>query len=271
MEHYISIDVEQGDKAINMIKAPLTDALKEAYLKAPDDKHDCWLFSNGYSDTTTKYTRAEHNFEWLDTILLDVDNKQSDPLLLEKFKEEFSQYDFILWESASSTVECPKFRVIMFLDRKIEWVNEPQKFTKQAIKELFAKYTDDNASWYFTMNKGKRNTIQRNRGLPFPSKRIEELVEIKRQIQKALTPSVADEWLKSLNKKRVTDNPDGWMKLPSVKKCLEGLAQGERDTCLNAACFAMDKCGYRGKIGEFLDMVSAPDEMTKKFRNKYRG
>lgn len=40
--------------------------------------------------------------------------------------------------------------------------------------------------------------------------------------------------------------------MPSVKKCLGGLLKGERDSSLNAACYAMKNCGYGGYIGEFL-------------------
>lgn len=122
-----------------MVKAPLKQVLVESTRLAPQRKEDCCLVSNGYNDRGGKYTWAEHNFEWINTILLDVDNPQSFPSLLDKFKCEHAQYDYVLWETASSSVDRPKFRVILLLDKKIPWINEPQKFTKDAIRQTFAR------------------------------------------------------------------------------------------------------------------------------------
>lgn len=49
MEYLVSIDTEGGERSINMVKTPLLVALKEAMLKAPENKADCWLISNGFS------------------------------------------------------------------------------------------------------------------------------------------------------------------------------------------------------------------------------
>ena len=276
MEHNISICLESGKCATTMMTMPLVPALKEALLKSPENKHDCWLLSNGYSGRGGKHTRAEHNFEWIDTILLDVDNgKNEDPStwdrdLLEKFKKEHEAYDYFLWQTASSTIDRPKFRVIILLDRKIPWLNEPKKYTKNAIKQMFAKWTDDNASWYFSPTRGKLDTVEHHLGKPFPASKIEWMMNSMKQLEEALKPSSAEEWDLEKNHKTYEPNPDGWRNLPSVKKCLEGLHVGERDNALCAACYAMDKNGYRNAIPQFLDEVVCDTAIKNKFKNRYR-
>lgn len=270
MEHNISICLESGEYANTMMKMPLVPALKEALLKSPEQKSDCWLISNGYSDKGGKYTRAEHNFNWIDTILLDVDNKQHDPTLLDQFKEEYGQYDYIIWQTASSTHDCPKFRVIILLDKKIPWLNEPKKYTKNAIKQMFAKWTDDNASWYFSPTRGKLDTVEHHLGNPFPASKIEWMMNSMKQLEEALKPSSAAEWDLEQNRKTYEPNPEGWRNFKVVKKCLEGLNVGERDNSINAACYAMNKNGYRNSIREFLDEVPVEETIKSKFRRKYR-
>ena len=62
--------------------------------------------------------------------------------------------------------------------------------------------------------------------------------------------------------------PSTW--LINVKKCLDGLHKGERDDSLNAACYAMDKNGYREHIREFLDEVFCERSIKEKFYRKFR-
>lgn len=270
MEHYISVNLEGGIGSTLMTKAPLGEVLKEALVKAPEHKEDCWLVSNGYSDKGGRYTREEFNFTSIDTILIDCDNSKEspDPSLLDKFKIEYEPYSYFLWETASSTVACPKFRAILLLDRKIEWINEPEKFTKHAIQQHFARWIDDKASWFFTPPKGKVNTFVAHKGKPYPSARILSLVNLNKELWEMKQPSKAALWdRENLYQK---NNPEGWRNLPSVKKCLEGLNVGERDNSINAACYAMNKNGYRNSIREFLDEVPVEETIKSKFRRKYR-
>ena len=268
MEHYVSLTIESGQFSNTMVKAPLGQVLREATYKAPQNKEDCWLISNGYNDRGGKYARAEHNFEWIDTILLDVDNPQGDPSLLDKFKREHAQYNYVLWETASSSVERPKFRVILLLDKKIPWINEQQKFTKNAILQTFSFWTDDKASWHYTPTKSKLATFIGNRGKPYPSANITNLVNLNEKLCEALKPSTAGAWDKA-NISTRQHSTEGWRNLPSVKRCLEGLCKGERDNAINKACYGMRENGYASEIPTFLDEIVVPYEFKVKFKNKY--
>lgn len=268
MEHYLSVTIESGQFSNTMVKAPLKQVLMESTRLAPQRKEDCWLVSNGYNDHGGKYTRAEHNFEWIDTILLDVDNPQGDASLLDKFKREHAQYDYLLWETASSSVERPKFRVILLLDKKIPWINEPLKFTKEAIHQTFSQWTDDNASWFFTPTKSKLTTFFGNRGKPYPSADITNLVSLNEKLCEAMKPSTACAWDK-MNISTRKHSLERWRNLPSVKHCLEGLRKGERDDAINKACYGMRKNGYASEIPKFLDEIVVPNEFKVKFKNKY--
>lgn len=276
MEHYVSVNMESGKSSTLMVKARLGDVLKEALYKAPDQKDDCWLVSNGYSDKGGKYTREEFNFQWIDTILIDCDNgKNNDPStwdknLMEKFKLEYEPYSYLLWETYSSTPERPKFRAILLLDRKIEWINEPEKFTKHAIQQHFARWVDDKASWFFTPPKGKVNTFVAHKGIPYPSAPILSIINLNREMWKLNQPSKAELWNRKNLCPKWEHNPDGWRNFKAVKKCLEGLNVGERDNSLSAACYAMDKNGYRNAIPQFLDEVVCDTSIKNKFRHRYR-
>ena len=268
MEHYLSVTNDSGKFSNTMVKAPLGQILRESARKAPEKKEDCWLVSNGYNDRGGKYTRAEHNFDWIDTILLDVDNPQGDPSLLDKFKCEHAQYDYVLWETASSSVARPKFRVILLLDKKIPWINEPQKFTKAAILQTFSRWTDNKASWYFTPTKSKLDTFFGNRGKPYPSTNITNLVSLNEKLCEAMKPSTAGAWDKA-NMSPRTHSSEGWRNLPSVKRCLDGLRKGERDDAINKACYGMRENGYASDITTFLDEIIVSNEFRVKFKNKY--
>ena len=268
MEHFISVTLESGRFSKTMVKAPLGRVLKEAAFKAPEKKEDCWLISNGYNDKGGKYTRDEHNFEWIDTILLDVDNPQGDPSLLEKFKRDHDQYSYVLWETASSSIERPKFRAILLLDKKMPWINEPRKFTKQAIHQAFANWTDANASWFFTPTKSKLGTFYGHSGKPYPSANIENLVKLNEKLNEATKPSTASLWDKA-NFSTRNYSSNGWRNLPTVKHCLEGLCHGERDVAINKACYAMRERGYASDIPIFLNEIDVPNEFKVKFKSKY--
>ena len=275
MEHFVSINLEAGISSTAMKKAPLGDVLKEALLKAPEAKEDCWLMSNGYKDTKGLYTREEWNFQWIDTILIDCDNgKDDDPStwdtgILDKFKDEFSAYAYFLWETFSSMPEHPKFRAILLLDRKIEWVNEPEKFTKEAIKQHFAKYTDAKASWFFTPPKGRVSTFVAHKGVPYPSAKILSLVNLNREMWSLRQPSKAAQWDNDNTRPEYEHNPEGWRRLPKVKICLEGMAPHTKHSSICAALYAMDNLKYYDHIPEFLNEI-APQITKKHYDYWYR-
>lgn len=250
-----------------MRKAPLGDVLKEAIHNAPVEKEDCWLMSNGYKDTTGLYTREEWNFQWIDTVLIDCDNgSDKDPStwdigILDKFKDEFDKYAYFLWETFSSKPERPKFRAIILLDKRIEWVNEPAKFTKDAIKQHFAKYTDANASWFFTPPKGKISTFVVHKGIPYPSSAIENRMMVDRMFAQ-IESNAREQNARRENLRRKGHNPEGWRFLPSVKKCLDGMSVHTKHNSICSAVYAMEQCGYHDAIPDFLKDVSS--QITKK-------
>lgn len=271
MTHYVSIDIEQGIKSNTMRKMPLVDVLRMTLMNAPEDKHDCWLISNGYSNNGGMYLRAEHCFQWIDTILIDCDNPEGNPNKLAEFEADYDIYEYVLWETASSTPERPKFRAILMLDRQLPWIIDPEKYTKKAILQLFSKYADQNASWYFTPNKAKLGTFRHHKGIPYPSGLIENLVNMNKQVVEALKPSRAGNWDIENREANKDFNPDGWRHFGTVEYCLSGLVKGERDVSLNRACYAMKARGYADKIPEFLAEVDVPMEFKKKFSRRYRG
>ena len=271
MTHFVSLATTTGNGSTNMRRCPLSEALKFVLANPKDNKLDCWLLSNGYKDTAALYTREEFNFQFIDTVMLDVDNdkEKPDPDLLERFISEFSSYAYFLWESASSTLECPKFRAILPLDKRVEWVNEPEKFTKRAVLGVFSKWHDNKASWYFSPTTSKVQTFVAHGGQAFPSSRIVERIQVDKMFAQVESSQ------REMDARRAMlftkgKNPGGWRNLPSVKKCLEGLKVGERDDSLNAACYAMNANNYKDRIGEFLDEVVCEESIKRKFRNKYR-
>lgn len=270
MNYFVSLSTTSGNTSNLMKRIPLADALKFVVAHPFDNKQDCWLLSNGYKDTTGLYTREEFNFQFIDTILLDVDNDEEhpNPDLLEQFKDDYADYSYFLWESASSTSNCPKFRVLMPLDKRVEWINEPAKFTKKAVLGLFAKYTDNKASWYFSPTTAKINTFIGHKGSKlFPSKLIEDRIQVDRMFAQIEAKQREVFEMRHMTRKR---NPEGWRHLPSVKKCLNGLVKGERDNSLNAACYAMKQNNYKDRIPQFLTEVDCDETIKNKFRHQYR-
>lgn len=79
MEHYVSISTTHGNESRLMKRLPLADALKFILANPYEGKCDCWLLSNGYKDTNGLYTREEFNFQFIDTVMLDVDNDEENP------------------------------------------------------------------------------------------------------------------------------------------------------------------------------------------------
>jgi len=172
----------------------------------------------------------------------------------------------MIYETSSSTKERPKFRAIVPLDSEIPW----NKYTKNAILQLFSDFADPKASWFFAPTLDKIPTIEENTtGRWMPVNDIlarADNIRINEQMVNSLMALKQMKWQSGNN----TRHENGWRYLPSVKKCLDGLAKGERDNSLNAACYAMKQCGYKDKIPQFLDEVICDREIKNKFRNRYR-
>lgn len=202
------------------------------------------------------------------TIMIDCDNPEADIDIMEKFKARMSNWDYMLYETASSTPERPKFRAIIPMDDVLSW----SKYVKKAVFNLFSEFADPRASWFYAPTRDKLHTIYENQtGNWFPSKEVLEKANHIEQMEILETQRRDMAHMRwRLSHPDQQPNPEGWRNLPSVKKCLEGLHVGERDDSLCAACYAMDKRGYRSAIPQFLDECYVPSEMKAKWRRRYR-
>ena len=268
-KHYISICA--CNKATDARKIDLFQWITLSALPkfAADNKNDSMMIYAGYNETKDVYPRLESSVDRFSTILIDCDNPSSDPHIIEKFKERMSEWDYMLYETASSTPERPKFRAIVPMDDVLTW----SPYMKKAVFNEFNEFADERASWFYTPTKDKLNTICENRtGKWYSSKAI---IEIANRLEKEDKMRRDREMLLAM--KWRLRHPEGfqqkagsWRNLPSVKHCLEGLYVGERDDSLCKACYAMNKNGYRANIPEFLDECDVPSEMKAKWRGRYR-
>ena len=266
MNHYISIcsDIYAQDAyRIDLGEwMELTRSPKYAQLK----KEDSLLVFNGYNADQPKYPRLESSFTAISTAFIDCDNPNADPHIIERWREQMKGYKWMIYETASSTKERPKFRAIVPLARETNW----NKYTKRAILAIFAEFADPKASWFFAPTLDKLDTICLNEGELMPPDDIElRASKLKENdvVMESLNGLAAARALIFGERER---NPEGWRRRPSIKKCLEGLAKGERDTSLNAACYAMEKNGYKDRIPQFLDEVVCDIAIKNKFRHQYR-
>lgn len=269
MKHYISIcpyKFATEAKKIDLFDWSTLATLPQ-YARAR--KEDSMLVFNGYSDVAgddESYPRLESCLTVASSVFIDCDNPESDPHILDKWRASMKDYDWMIYETASSTAERPKFRAIVPLESNIPW----NKYTKNAILQLFKDFADPKASWFFAPTLDKLNTMEENTvGKWMPPDDI-----VKRADKLRESDQIAESIMGLCQISRWGGNrphrEDGWRSLPSVKKCLEGLHKGERDSSLNAACYAMDKCNYRNHIREFLDEVCCERSVKDKFYHKYR-
>ena len=154
---------------------------------------------------------------------------------------------------------------------KIEWINEPEKFTKHAIQQHFSRWIDDKASWFFTPPKGKVGTFVAHKGKPYPSAPIVALANLNREIWETKQPSKAEVWDRENLLSRPKFNENGWRNFNTVKACLgRSLPPHERHDPLFKACSAMALNGYKEAIPQFLSEVDAPmnhkREMMRQFK-----
>ena len=269
----LSFAVERGTNSTQLEKADFTTKQLADYLisEAPktEEKTDAYLISNGYSNEDT-CGRKEENFTEINSILLDCDNEQADKDLLKKFDCEYFQLEKVVYQTASSTSEKPKFRVIIPLDEPISLTgNIKMRHIKKAVAKIFEKYTDPKASWFFTPTKDKIETIKYYSGQAFKSwdliQKANEFTAVE-----ALDNACFEEKAKLYN----GDNPEGWRNFQAVKDCFTDLREGNRDDLINAACYAMQKNNFtKADIREFLSEIPPVGKDFKdiivKFTNKY--
>lgn len=267
MKHYISVDC--GSTFGEAKKVELVEAL--TFLCQPQNasptKENALLMFNGYSSTKDEYHRSESNLDRFSTLMIDCDNDEKNPNIIDEFKQAMKNYDYLLYETFSSTKEQPKFRAIIPLDSELVW----SKKAKAAILHTFSKFADEKASWFYAPTLNRLNTIEdHDVGREFPARVIQNAIDKITQQEEVEEANRAFAQLK-FGANKFAFNPEGWRNLKSVQKCLGGLVKGERDTELNRACYTMSKLGYKSSIPQFLDeCFSAPPEMRTKFKLRYR-
>ena len=270
MEHFISICnsrsayAPQSRKVVFEKVFPLLCSPKYA----SEEKQNSILIFNGYNSVISSYPRLESELDRFSTIFLDVDNEEKNTNIVEQFKKEYQEFDFYLYETFSSTKEHPKFRVIIPLDEELDFT----KTSKRAIFNLLKKYADEKASWFFSPTKNKLGTVYHNEGQLFPSTILKEKIQEEERKERMIRTNQIikqfqiNTWIKNNN----IEKKLSWRNLPSVKKCLDGLVVGERDSSINSACYAMMKNGYRDSIHDFLMELSVDSKIIKKFYDRYR-
>ena len=275
MTHYISVSEDAGTMGKTALRVPLYDAVEHFPDIARLNKLDNTLLFGGYFDVPDSYSRLEgQEYMKMNVVFIDCDNgKDGQPLtwdkdIIKKFKADMEKYQYVIWETYSSTIERPKFRALIPLDATLNYTKD----VKQAVFQVFRDYADPRASWFFAPDTKHLTTVYHKAdGELFPSchinKLADEIARTRRMFEAEIERRCSMRKVFHLDAEH---NPEGWRHLPSVKKCLEGLSKGERDNSLNAACYAMTKNNYKDKIGEFLDEVDCELALKNKFRRQYR-
>lgn len=266
MKNYISICSDIYAKEAYRIDfgewIELTRSPKYAQLK----KEDSLLVFNGYNADQPKYPRLESALTTISTIFIDCDNPNADPQIIDKWRERMGGFEWMIYETASSTKEHPKFRAIVPLSQELKW----NKYMKRAILSIFAEFADPKASWFFAPTLDKLDTIELNDGARMSGDDILQRAEKLKENDIVANSLFGLAQARALIYGHPEKSHDGWRHLPSVKKCLEGLMKGERDSSLNAACYAMKQNGYKDMIPQFLDEVVCDIAIKNKFRRQYR-
>lgn len=268
----LTVATEQGTNSTQLKKAngtvkELANYLKDVATKTKE-KTDAYLISNGYSNEDV-CGRKEENFTEINSILLDCDNEQADKDLLKKFNTEYFQLEKVSYQTASSTPEKPKFRVIIPLDEPISLTgNIKMRHIKKAVAKIFEKYTDPKASWFFTPTKDKIETIKYYSGQAYKSwdliQKANEFTAVE-----ALDNACFEEKAKLYN-----GNNSSWRNLPSVKDCFTELREGNRDDLIFRACSAIllnnfTKADLREFLSEIPPVGKDFNSVIAKFKRQY--
>lgn len=202
-QHFISIMQTPGYAGTDPVRISLEDAIHKLWADEKNlksEKGKGRLMSMGYhSDRTELGSRRESEFNSLDCIMIDCDGVQDedgnvDKDAIEHFCKFAESYDFVLWQTSTSTAEKPKFRVLIPLTRTVKWTN----YTKKAIARLFCKWTDPKASWHEEPLAPKIGTMIVHDGKQFPAEVLEKVekqivddVKVQKEISRQLDMMMA--------------------------------------------------------------------------------
>lgn len=190
MTHYISICTENGKKASLSGRITLQEYLANFKELSYPTKEDNFLLYGGFIESDLPYNRHESNLLMkMNVAVIDCDNSKGnpDPNVIDKFREDMKDYDYVLYQTSTSTKECPKFRAIIPLDRTINY----DKYTKKAVLQVFDEYSDKAATWFFSVDSNHLDTVEIHDGKLFPS------IHITSKANKLMTLSMLEEHQRS--------------------------------------------------------------------------
>lgn len=136
---------------------------------------------------------------------------------------------------------------------------------KKAVAEIFKKYTDPKASWFFTPTKDKIETIKYYSGQPYKSWEIISLAN-NYTANEAINNACYE------NKAQYSNNPEGWRNFKAVKDCFTELREGNRDELIFKACSAIllnnfTKADLREFLSEIPPVGKDFNSVIAKFKN----
>lgn len=243
MKHYISVGTDA--KSNECAKVALDEALR--FLLVPENASEekgGWLFHPAYNENEDNYKRWESQMDRFSTIMIDCDNKNKDPDIINKWYEAMGGYDFIIYETHSSTKEMPKFRAIIPMDEELQW----SKNAKSVIFNTFHQFTDDKATWYFAPTRNKLDTIRANKvGRKFPARLLKEKIDtlnLIAQIQNNQRELEQTKWAerKALGMVKEHERKD-YHELPLIQEYFSAV-KGERNSSAHKAACSMFARGY---------------------------
>lgn len=243
MNYYVSVGTNY--KSNVFVCWPLGETL--GFLLKPENasvEKGGWLFHPAYIASDKPYMRLESKLERFSVIMIDCDNKTNDPDIINKWFAAMGCYDFIIYETYSSTKECPKFRAIIPMDEELQW----SKNAKTAIIDTFAQFTDKQASWYYAPTRNKLDTVRANKaGIKFPAKTLKDRIGTLELMEKIEENQRALEHAKWEDRKQA-----GWVRergrkdyheLPLVQEYMSAFKGERNSTAYKAAC-SMFARGY---------------------------
>ena len=158
-----TMDFEDWDAFVNL--------LSQLYQQPIKSKKDAQLISPSVYEMGT--TRANRNVvEWGHWACADVDDFTGN---VEDILDRFKEYNTVIYSTASSTIEQPKFRIVFDLDRRVPsdqlrhfWfalnkllgdLGDPQ--TKDASRMYYIPATYEGSNHFFYRNKGEPIAVDR--------------------------------------------------------------------------------------------------------------
>ena len=280
-EHCFSVMYAKGQTAKKSYRESLEYAMEHIWnnpSNLSETKETSHLMAMGYDHTKEVLDdRKEHLFTKMSIMMIDCDNKKTnkDQNIIDKFNEYLANYDFWIYESASSNTPdnpYPRFRALIPLDSEIEWT----EFNKKAIGHLFSMFVDDGASWFYEPTRDKFNTIKHHKGKLFPARVLQKVIDDLREDHERKMKEIEDRnnQIKLWRMRHPEYQPKKLdpHNLPCVKKYLDGSwSEGtDRRPRAHAAIYGMVAKDVPSE--EIFDIImSGPASEFKEFlHNSFR-